>query len=69
MEMIHELTFELSGAVKDMNTMSELLKTATKYMLEQQEEIVELRRQLAIRDQIDSDLESEPETDSETDSE
>jgi hypothetical protein len=69
MDMIHELTFELSGAVKDMNTMSELLKTATKYMIEQQEEIVELRRQLAIRDQIDSDLESEPETDSETDSE
>lgn len=67
--IMNELTFELSGAVKDIYALSEMLKKATRCMLAQQEEIVELKRQLAIQEQIKYETESEPETDYETDSE
>lgn len=70
--IMNELTFELSGAVKDIYALSEMLKKATTCMLAQQEEIIELKRQLAeIQEQInyDTDPETEYETDYETDSE
>jgi hypothetical protein len=66
--IMNELTFELSGAVKDIYALSAMLKTATACMLAQQEEIVELKRQLSeIQEQIKYD--SDTQTDSETDSE